>query len=183
MDPFQASNWPTQSATPNPNRLSPPSTRPPSLLASPALWKWWATLTGPRDEAFGASMRSQERLRRARLVSAMLGLALVAIALLIPSALSEARLWTPVLVLAGGCLLVVLLNCTGYTGPSAVLLIAMVDTAIASFLILKPQLTAGNISDFDLFILAALIGGMVLPHCLRKESYQTREDASWEILP
>jgi methyl-accepting chemotaxis protein len=111
-------------------------------------------------------MHSHERLRRARLVSAMLGLALVAIALLIPSALSDARLWTPVFVLVGGCLLVVFLNRTGYTGSSAVLLIAMVDAAIAGFLILKPELTAGNISDFDLFILAVLIGGMVLPRGL-----------------
>jgi hypothetical protein len=96
----------------------------------------------------------------------MLVLALIAIALLIPSALSETRLWTPVLILGGGCLLIAFLNRTGYTGPSAVLLIAMVDAAIAGFLILKPQLTAGNISDFDLFILAVLIGGMVLPRGL-----------------
>lgn len=166
MDSFRTSDQPTQPDLPNPNRLSPPSARPPSPLTKLVLWKWWVILTGPQDGAFGTSMRSQEQLRRARLVSAMLVLALVAMALLIPSALSEVRLWTPILVLAGSCLLIAFLNRTGSTGPSAVLLITMVDAAIAGFLILKPQLTAGNISDFDLFILAALIGGMVLPRGL-----------------
>lgn len=140
--------------------------RPASLPRSPAIWKWWATLTGPQDGAFGASMHSQEQLRRARLVSAVLVLGFVAIALLIPSALSESRLWTTVFILAGGCLLIAVLNRIGYTNTSAVLLIAAVDAAIAGFLILKPQLTAGNISDFDLFILAVLVGGMVLPRGL-----------------
>lgn len=166
MDPFQASDQATQPTLPDPTRLSSSSPRPSSLPTTPILWKWWTTLTGPQDSAFGASVSSQERLRRARLVSAMLGLALLAIALLIPSALSETRLWTPVLILAGGCLLITFLNRTGSTSLGAVLLVAMVDAAIAVFLISKPYLTAGNISDFDLFILAVLIGGMVLPRGL-----------------
>jgi hypothetical protein len=140
--------------------------RPSSLLRSPAIWRWWATLTGPQDGAFGVGIHAQEQLRRARLVSAVLVLGLVAIALLVPSAFSETRLWMTVFILAGGCLLIAVLNRIGYTGTSAVLLIVAVDAAIAGFLILKPQLTAGNISDFDLFILAVLVGGMVLPRGL-----------------
>lgn len=163
MDTFRASDQPTQPALPNPGGFSAPPALPPSRSKSRALWTGWTTLTGPRDGAFGSSMRSQERLRRARLVSAMLLLSLLAIVLLIPSALSETRLWTTVLILGGGCLLIAFLNRTEFINLSAVLLIAMVDAAIAGFLLLKPQLTAGNISDLDLFILAVLVGGMVLP--------------------
>jgi hypothetical protein len=166
MDPFHASDQTTQPTLPNPTRLPPPSVHSSSRLVTPALWNGWAILTGPQKGVFEANMRSQERLRRARLISAMLLLDVVALALLLPSALSETRLWAPVLILAGGGLLTAFFNRTGATSLSAVLLIAVVDAAIAGFLVLKPQLTAGNISDLDLFILAVLIGGMVLPRGL-----------------
>ena len=36
------------------------------------LWNWWSTVTGPRNDAFKTDIFAQERLRRARLVSALL---------------------------------------------------------------------------------------------------------------
>lgn len=160
MDPFRANDHTPVSTDPN------ISEQPASLMETPDFLRWWATLTGPQDGAFGPSIGGQERLRRARLVSAMLILGFISILLLIPGAISRFALWMPVFILAGSCLLITLLNKFGRINLSAFCLVAMVDTAVAGFLILKPQLTAGNISDLDLFILAVLIGGMVLPRGL-----------------
>src|SRR5579862_5855463 len=59
-----------------------PSGQPVSPLSS--LWQWWITLTGPPANAFERSISSQERLRRARLTSALLLLACLALGFLIP---------------------------------------------------------------------------------------------------
>src|SRR5947209_1083288 len=59
-----------------------------------------------------------------------------------------------------------LLNRAGQTNVSAALYVVLIDGAIAGFLVLKPMLNAGNLSDFDLFILAVLVGSMILPRVL-----------------
>src|SRR5260221_148944 len=76
------------------------------------------------------------------------------------------RLWTPVIILAGGSLIIALLNRAGQTNVSAALYVVLIDGSIAGFLVLKPMLNAGNLSDFDLFILAVLVGSMILPRVL-----------------
>lgn len=136
---------------------------PRQLQKRPSLWQWWTTLTGPRAETFEIGIEAQERLRRARLVSALMPLSFLASGLLIPSALSFPLLWTTVIALVGGTLVVAVLNRVGRTNLSALLYVVLVDGAIGVFLLLKPALSAGNLSDFDLFILAVLVGGMILP--------------------
>jgi hypothetical protein len=93
-------------------------------------------------------------------------LAVLALALLIPSALTNPRDWFPVLFLGGGGLLTALLNRGKMVTLSAVTLVVLVDGALAGYLLLKPALSAGNLSDFDLLLLAVLVGGMVLPRRL-----------------
>src|SRR5579862_7788028 len=68
-------------------------TTPPGFFRR--LWRAWLWLTGPRPERLASSLADQERLRRSRLVSALLLLVAVVIALLIPSALTVPNLWQP----------------------------------------------------------------------------------------
>ncbi len=137
---------------------------------STRLWRWWSTtLTGPRTEIFGSDIPAQERQRRAQLVSALLILNLLAILLFIPSALSSpssSLIWNSIILLGVGSLFIALLNRIGFTNLSALLYLVMIDGAITTFLVLKPALNCGNLSDFDLYILAVLVGGMILPRFL-----------------
>ncbi|SRR5713101_1339421 len=166
MDPFPAFDYRQQRPMSDAKLSFSPPSRPPSARTEPAAWRWWSTLTGPQADAFGTGIAAQEQLRRARLISAILVLAVLAVVLLIPSALSFPRLWTPVIILAGGSLIIALLNRAGQTSVSAALYVVLIDGAIAGFLVLKPMLNAGNLSDFDLFILAVLVGSMILPRVL-----------------
>ncbi len=130
------------------------------------LWKTWLWLTGPRPERFGPDLAERERLRRSRLVSALLTLALAAIPILIPSALVQPLIWRPVVILPIIGLLVALLNRNGKVTASGLAYIALIDSLIVGYLITKPTLTYGNIPNFDLLILSILIAGMVLPRQL-----------------
>ncbi len=166
MDPFPAFDYRQQRPMPDSKLSFSAPSRPPSARTEPAAWRWWSNLTGPQGDAFGTGIAGQEKLRRARLISAILVLAVLAVGLLIPSALSFPRLWTPVIILAGGSLMIALLNRAGQTSVSAALYVVLIDGTIAGFLVLKPMLNAGNLSDFDLFILAVLVGSMILPRVL-----------------
>jgi hypothetical protein len=157
----------------NPMRKADPSSISTSATASRPfthLWQWWSTtLTGPRTETFGTDVPAQERQRRSRLISALLTLNLLAMLLFIPSALSSpssSLIWISIALLGIGGLLIALLNRAGLINLSAVLYLVAIDGAITSFLVLKPALNCGNLSDFDLYILAVLVGGMILPRFL-----------------
>ena len=69
MDPFPAFDYRQQRPMPDPEPSFSTPSRP------PAIWRWWSTLTGPQADAFGTSIAAQEKLRRARLISAILVLA------------------------------------------------------------------------------------------------------------
>jgi hypothetical protein len=127
------------------------------------LWKTWLWLTGPRLERFGTDVAARERMRRSRLISGLLLMIFMALAVLIPDALTLPLVWFPVLLLSGGGLLVALLNRQGLVSSAGIAYVALVDAAITEYLISQPTLLNGNIPDFDLFIIATLIGGMILP--------------------
>src|SRR5215469_10770963 len=82
--------------------------RQPTVFAQ--LWEAWCRLTGPSATALTESLAARELRRRSRLISALLVLVVLALALLIPSALTNSRDWFPILFLAGGGLLTALLN-------------------------------------------------------------------------
>jgi hypothetical protein len=130
------------------------------------LWEGWVGLTGPHWSHFSKEISAQERLRRSRLISALLIMVVAVIGLLIPSLAVQPLIWRPVVLLTGGGLLVVLLNRWGQVTLSGLAYVVMVDVALAGFIITKPIFTYGNIPNLDLFILALLISGMVLPRRL-----------------
>lgn len=143
-----------------------PSTESPHTATG--IWHWWTTLTGPRAEIFSTDIPGQERQRRARLISALLILSILAMLLFISSALisSSPLIWIAVMLFGGGSLLIALFNRAGLTNLGAVLYLLVIDGALTSYLVLKPALNCGNLSDFDLYIFAVLIGGMILPRFL-----------------
>jgi hypothetical protein len=123
-------------------------------------------LTGPHPEAFQADLFAQERLRRARLVSALLLLLILVVVLLLPSTYpSSPSRWTAIIILSGGGILIALVNRAGYTALSSTFYVLLVDTALIAFFYLKPDpaLNSTNMTILDLFLVAVLVGGVILP--------------------
>lgn len=133
------------------------------------LWNWWSTVTGPRKDTFKADIFAQERLRRARLVSALLLLVIFVVLLLIPSTYpSSPSIWVPIFILSLGGIIISLCNRAGYTTLSSIFYVLLVDIALTGFFYLKPTpaLNSTNMTAFDLFVLAVLVGGVILPKAL-----------------
>jgi hypothetical protein len=130
------------------------------------LWNWWSTLTGPRKEIFKKDIFAQEQLRRAHLVSALLLLIVFVVMLLIPSVYpSSPSIWVPIIILSIGGVVIACCNRAGYTTLSAVFYVLLIDIALTGFFYFKPTpaLNSTNMTTFDLFILAVLVGGVILP--------------------
>lgn len=129
------------------------------------VWGWWAALTGP--VASGNSLEEQERQRRACIISSILLVAAIILPLaLLLSAFNAAPSLLhliAIIIFASGFLSVALLNRRGHTVLSALLCELLIDMIVASYLIIKPALTINALSEFDLFILVALVGGATLP--------------------
>jgi hypothetical protein len=130
------------------------------------LWASWVRLTGPHWSRFSKEISAQERLRRSRLISALLLMLVAAMLLLIPSLFVQPLIWRPVILLTGGGFLVALLNRWGQVTLSGLAYVVMVDVAVAGYIITKPIFTYGNIPNLDLFILPLLISGIALPRRL-----------------
>ncbi len=159
-------NSTTHGDTSSSSQPSPPSPKG-SLFQS--FWNWWSIVTGPRKDAFKADIFAQERLRRARLVSALLILIVIVVALLIPSTYpSSPSIWVPIFILSIGGVLIALCNRAGYTTLSSIFYVLLVDIALTGFFYFKPTpaLNSTNMTAFDLFVLAVLVGGVILPKAL-----------------
>src|ERR1019366_9927975 len=133
------------------------------------LWNWWATVTGPRKNTFNKDIFAQERLRRARLVSALLLLIIMVVLLLVPSTYPSApSIWIPIVILSIGGIFIAACNHAGYTTLSSVCYVLLVDVALTGFFYFKPTpaLNSTNMTAFDLFVVAVLVGGVILPKVL-----------------
>lgn len=151
---------------------APHSSQPSSPAGSNVLrrlWNWWSVVTGPRKDAFKADIFAQERLRRARLVSALLILIGMVVLLLIPSTYpSSPSIWVPIFILSAGAVIIALFNRAGYTTLSSIFYVLLVDIALTGFFYFKPTpaLNSTNMTALDLFVLAVLVGGVILPRAL-----------------
>jgi hypothetical protein len=129
-------------------------------------WNWWSMATSPHRDTFKADIFAQERLRRAHLVSALLLLIVLVVLLLIPSTYpSSPSIWVPIFILSIGGVIIALFNRAGYITLSSVLYVLLVDIALTGFFYFKPTpaLNSSNLTAFDLFVIAVLIGGVILP--------------------
>jgi hypothetical protein len=70
--------------------------------------------------------------------------------------------------LSFGGVIIALCNRAGYTTLSSIFYVLLVDIALVGFFYLKPTpaLNSTNMTAFDLFVLAVLVGGVILPKAL-----------------
>jgi hypothetical protein len=152
VDPIQETPSPRQDDTTN---------------TAQRVWAGWLWLTGPRAERFGNDLASQELLRRSRLVSALLAVLLVVLCFFLPSGLGGYSLvWVQIATMASCGTLVAILNRLGRVTLSALVMTLLVDITLAQFILSLPSLNTTNLADLDLFTIAVLIGGIVLPRWL-----------------
>ena len=128
------------------------------------LWHAWLRVSSPDATGFSKDLVEQERLRRSRLLSALLPVLVAAIVLVVPSALLLPTVWLAVGILSCCTCACIWLNRRGQVNWAGLLYMAAIDLALTSMFLAQPQgLTNSNLSDFTLFLLAILVASIVLP--------------------
>lgn len=140
------------------------SSRQPSR---PGFWQrcfyGWLRISGPDPSHFGNTLQEQERLRKSRLLSAMLLLIPVAVILFLPDVLTTPRIWVGLVTFFLVGLAAILLNSRGWVSAGALCYVVAIDAGVTVLMAVQPEgITNTNIPDFDLFVLAILIGGLIL---------------------
>lgn len=129
------------------------------------LWHAWLLLTGPSDSAPQATIQERERLRRARLSSAvMFGMLILAVVIL-PLGLqdpSHATLGADVALFVA-CFIAAILNRIGQTTIAGLLLVGVLVLAIGGAVLGAKQLDFIYLPAFDLLALVIGVAGAVLP--------------------
>lgn len=127
----------------------------------------WLRFSGPDKKYFSASLEDQERLRRSCVLSALFPLIVVAVLMSIPSAVLESVYWLPLLVLFSFSVLAFFCNRMAFINLSGLCIILAIDAALITLLVTLPKgIRNSSIPDLDLFLIATLIGGIVLPRRL-----------------
>lgn len=127
----------------------------------------WLRFSGPNRDRFSSSLADQERLRRSRILSALLPLVIIAAVIAAPTAIPVPTYWIPILLLVISGLFALLLNRAALIHASGIVLILAIDAALTLLMVTLPHgIRNSNIPDFDLFLIATLIGGVALPRRL-----------------
>lgn len=154
-------------SAPEPANQTPALRQPGLTRLARRLWAGWVWLTGPRTEHFSKDLAAQERLRRARLISALLLLLVAVLCFFVPSAVGGYSLaWMQMLIMASCGVLAAALNRSGQVTLSALVMTLLVDITLLQFILSLPAFNTTNLADLDLFMLAVLIGGILLPRWL-----------------
>lgn len=128
------------------------------------LGRSWLHLSGPSIERFSSSLEDQERLRRSRVLSALFLLTPIAILIIIPTAIAVPIYWIPILVLFIFSLIAFFCNRAMLINLGGLFIIVAIDATITILMIMLPTgIRNSNIPDFDLFLIATMVGGIVLP--------------------
>jgi hypothetical protein len=151
---------------PEPDQQMPPQ-QPDQISLLRRGWARWVWLTGPKAERFSSDLAAQESLRHSRLISALLLILVAVLGFFVPSGLGGYSLvWVQILTMASCGVLVAVLNRWGQVTLSALVMTLLVDVALLQFLLSLPRLNTTNLADLDLFTIAVLIGGILLPRWL-----------------
>ncbi|HEX7736443.1 MAG TPA: hypothetical protein VF458_16440 [Ktedonobacteraceae bacterium] len=109
-------------------------------------------------------MEDQERLRRSRVLSWVFLLVPLAILLILPAAFSVSIYWLPIFTLTLFFLIAFFCNRFALINLSGLFCIVAVDATLAILMIALPRgIENSDLPDFDLFLIATLIGGFILP--------------------
>jgi len=103
------------------------------------VWRNWLKLSGPDRRLFGKQLVEQERLRRARLLSALLPLLGVAILIVVPSALVEPLLWISLGIHGFSGCGIIWLNRRGLVDAAGLLFVSSIDVTLISVFLAQPQ--------------------------------------------
>lgn len=127
----------------------------------------WLRFSGPNPDAFDASLKSQEILRRSHIVSVLHILIIIAAGIFLPAIFLSPNLVSPYAAILILGLASFLCNRFGLVTLGAVIFVFGVDIAVVILLGTLPHgLRNSNIPDFDLFLVATLAGGVILPRRL-----------------
>jgi hypothetical protein len=127
----------------------------------------WLRFSGPDKERFRPSLEDQERLRRSRVLSSLLLLILVALLIVIPTAILVSVYWVPILAFFLLSLIAFFCNRAALINLGGLFVIIAIDAALTIIMVTAPTgIRNSNIPDFDLFLIATLVGGIVLPRHL-----------------
>ncbi len=133
----------------------------PSLLR--VLWNMWAVFSGPAAHAFEQNIQSQERLRRSRLLSALLLGAIVLYLVDLPDILAIPAVRWGILINICCASIALVLNRLRLITPAALLFIFGIDADLV-YLFLSATSAIGvlTIHNFDLFLLTTLVASLIL---------------------
>lgn len=124
----------------------------------------WLRFSGPDQRHFNQSLEDQERLRRSRILSGLLFLMLVSVAIVIPTAIVAPTYWTAILIFLVFGFVAFFCNRATLINLGGLFVIFAIDaTAITIMVTLPKGIGNSNIPDFDFFLIATLVGGIVLP--------------------
>ena len=124
----------------------------------------WLRFSGPNPKAFRASLEDQERLRRSRVLSGFLLLIIIALFLIIPTAILVPTYWIATSTFFALSLFSFFCNRAALINLGGLWIICAIDIALVILMVTLPHgIRNSNIPDFDLLLISTLIGGMVLP--------------------
>jgi hypothetical protein len=127
----------------------------------------WLRFSGPDQRHFSQSLEDQERLRRSRVLSGFLFLMIIAIFMILPTAIAAPVYWTALLIFTGFGFIAFFCNRATLINLGGLCVILAIDVSLVLLLVTLPRgIRNSNIPDFDLFLIATLVGGVVLPRRL-----------------
>jgi len=151
---------------PAPYELSgenPPEPQEPAGFC-PRIGNAWLHFSGPDVRYFSASLEDQERLRRSRILSALFPLIVLTALVIAPTAIPVPNYWIPIFSTLFFGLIALLCNRARYINLSGLFFVFAIDITLVILMITLPKgIRNSNIPDFDFFLIALLVGGIVLP--------------------
>ncbi|HEY3992431.1 MAG TPA: hypothetical protein VGM01_06070 [Ktedonobacteraceae bacterium] len=124
----------------------------------------WLRFSGPDQRRFNQSLEDQERLRRSRILSGLLFLMLISVAIVIPTAIVAPTYWTAILIFVVLGFVAFFCNRATLINLGGLFVIFAIDATVITIVMALPKgIGNSNIPDFDFFIIATLVGGIVLP--------------------
>ncbi len=124
------------------------------------IWYRWTTPAIPS----GASFRRRELVRRARLASLILSLAMVLLIATLPISIANHSEFFPLLAALGVCALGLILNRAGLVVITGIMLVVMADLGFISSILGRPNgLDTYTLPLFDLLAITELIAVSILP--------------------
>lgn len=122
----------------------------------------WLRFSGPNPDRFTSSLRSQEILRRSRILSVLLLLIFITLGVFGPVAILIPTVLIPLLAYVLISAIALMLNRAASVTMGGIFYVLGIDAALTILLVTLPHgLRNINLPDFDLFLISTLVGGII----------------------